>query len=559
MVNSEIPSNVDVPSSRVLLIESGANASRSIQKLLTQFGFSVRACSDSKAAIGHALSFKPQVVVAADGMPAISGTELARLFKSLPDLAVIPFILVTDEPASHAGRSDVGARRADDLVFRPALESVLIFTVSRWTQAPRPRFTPRIDPYPRSLGQVRGLIHTISLVEALYCLISSQVSGYLFCRLERRQIHIGIDNGRVVDVRTNYDREDTFGRFLVKILRITPADLRRAQAAYPVPDTLKHQIYVDLGILTPDDLGDALRQFHATKLLSVFKKTWDGGFFEFRPCTISSDVPEKSNLKLCDFLKFGLKRHVAVRWALRDMEREARERMLKLRQTRRFDRVSKLLELDGASTDMLRRLEGRTLRELRHEPTYDHTDAVHLVFLMLVTGAMRLGPRDDAQDGAALADIPGDDAVLLPLEAETEADLRYLTELQHGQKCFHDNKFERASHHLRAAMDLNRHSSEAMALMAWIVFCGGRPGLPAVQEAKDLLKESLSLNDRNDRAHYFLGLIFKSEHKYSLAATHFRMAYALNPLNEDAEIQIRQSLDRLQKDGGEDAGSDSSA
>ncbi len=559
MLSSEIPVADVGEEARVLLVESGASSARAIQGMLVKAGYLVRVCSDSKAAIGHALSFKPHVVLAADAIPAISGTELARLFKSLPDLAVIPFILLTDQPAALAGRSEVGARRADDYVFRPALAETLLPTVGRWVQAPRPRFSPRIDPYPRNLGQVRGLIHTVSLVEALYCLINSRVPGYLFCRLERRQIHIGVDGGRVVDVRTNYDREDTFGRFLVKILRITPADVRRAQAAYPTPDALKHQIYADLGILTPEDLGDALRQFFAAKLLTIFKRNWDGGFFEFRPCTISSDVPRTANLKICDFLKFGLKRNAAVRWALRDMEREARERLLRLRRTPRFERVSKLLELDGAAVDMLGRTEGKTLRELRHEPMYDHVDAIHLVFLMLVTGAMRLGPRAVEPGGEALADIHDDEVVSLPLETETEADLQYLTELQNGQKCFHDGDYERASFHLRAAMDLNRRSAEAMALMAWIVFRGGRPSLPAVQEAKDLLKESLTLNDRNDRAHYYLGLIFKSEHKYSLAATHLRMAYALNPLNEDAESHIRTKRDKLNPDGGEDTGTDPSA
>ncbi|MCL4233576.1 MAG: hypothetical protein KJ042_03550 [Deltaproteobacteria bacterium] len=552
MVNSEIPNDDLVPAPRILLIESGAAASRAAQELLTAAGYTVRACSDSKAAIGHALSFKPHLVLASDAMPAISGTELARLFKSLTDLAVIPFLLLTDEVAALAGRSDVGARRADDLVYRPALAETLVPIAGRWVQAPKPRYTPRIDPYPRNLGQVRGLIHTVSLVEALYCLINSRVSGYLFCRLERRQIHIGVDGGRVVDVRTNYDREDTFGRFLMKVLRITSADLRRAQAAYPIPDSLKHHIYVDLGILTPEDLGDALRQFHVTKMLTVFERKWDGGFFEFRPSTIPADVPESANLKICDFLKFGLKRNVAVRWALRDMEKDARERMLRLSRTRRFDRVAKAMELDNASIEMLGRLDGRTLRELRHEPMYDPADAVHLVFLMLVTGAMRLGPGKGDLASTALADVPEDDVGSLPLEAETEADLRYLTELQNGQKCFHDGRFDQASVHLRAAMELNRRSSDAMALMAWIVFRAGQPSLPAVQEAKDLLKESLTLNDRNDRAHYYLGLIFQSEHKYSLAATHLRMAYALNPLNEDAETHVRTKREKRKLDGGDE-------
>ena len=90
-----LPSAVAKQLTRILVVEDNPDAATGIDKLLSTCGFEVKIAHDGKAGISLARSFRPEVVLLDIGLPGMSGYEVVRAFRELPELHGLRLIAVS--------------------------------------------------------------------------------------------------------------------------------------------------------------------------------------------------------------------------------------------------------------------------------------------------------------------------------------------------------------------------------------------------------------------------------------------------------------------------------
>jgi len=100
--------------------------------------------------------------------------------------------------------------------------------------------------------------------------------------LRKRQIQktLWIDGGAPVECGSNL-RHETLGQFLVSRERITNAEFKDCLAEAAARERRIGDVLLERGLLTPGELGEALRQNLAYKVLECF--TWSEGEFRVEP------------------------------------------------------------------------------------------------------------------------------------------------------------------------------------------------------------------------------------------------------------------------------------
>lgn len=123
----------------------------------------------------------------------------------------------------------------------------------------------------------------------------------------------------------------------------------------------------------------------------------------------------------------------------------------------------------------------------------------------------------------------------LPTDVETIFQAEGL--FKRGQTLIRRGKAAAAEAPLREAVSLNKGEAEFWAYFGFAVFAAH--GSDKRKEALDAINKALSMNDKMDSAHEFLGRIARIEGRIMDAEQELKKALQLNPKNEDAGRELR--------------------
>ncbi len=100
---------------RVLVVEDDEDIAQALQRSLRMEGYEVNSVADGGAALEHARSFAPDLVILDLGLPGIDGLDVARTLRADDD---IPILILTARDAleSRVEGLDAGA---DDYLVKP--------------------------------------------------------------------------------------------------------------------------------------------------------------------------------------------------------------------------------------------------------------------------------------------------------------------------------------------------------------------------------------------------------------------------------------------------------
>jgi CheY-like chemotaxis protein len=91
---------VEEPSGvKILIVEDDADSGEALMHLLADFGHEVKLVMKPRLADVAAREFRPDVAIVDIGMPGMSGYELVRVLRALPQLSACRYLAVT----AHAG------------------------------------------------------------------------------------------------------------------------------------------------------------------------------------------------------------------------------------------------------------------------------------------------------------------------------------------------------------------------------------------------------------------------------------------------------------------------
>jgi len=100
---------------RVLVVEDDEDIAQALQRSLRMEGYEVNAVGDGNAALEHARSFAPDLVILDLGLPGIDGLDVARALRADDD---IPILILTARDALEARVEGLDAG-ADDYLVKP--------------------------------------------------------------------------------------------------------------------------------------------------------------------------------------------------------------------------------------------------------------------------------------------------------------------------------------------------------------------------------------------------------------------------------------------------------
>jgi CheY-like chemotaxis protein len=539
----------------ILLITEDPALAESISALLAGPGYRTDVCPRAKDAVAEVSAHRPDLIICDDKIPTITGRELARLFKSHEELSLIPFLLLTAHLPSVTELEKAGLRvLADDIVHLPLDEPKFLETVAYWLALEEPprtlaeRMTGPLSGVDRpqdALPWNRGRSSCATIGRLLYRLYKDRSSGVLRLKGERRMLHALIHEGNLVDVKSNYIRDDTLGRFLLDLKRITPKANELSLKTALQENISQGQVLVRMELLDDAELDFYTAQQKIAKMTNLFEMGWNESVFEFHRETIAPNSFTMKPAPLARILTEGLFQIAEIE-ELQRIISEHRKESLPIRLDERFAEVAADLDLDEDTRDLAGGLAGVTVNQvMTREPEEEAARHLRLAFLLIITEATYFD-ESKARRAAGEAD-EARSAGSWNVEAYQQA-------LTKARTFFNRDDFKNARPHLFEALKHNPESSPAMAMLAWTNHQLGKDNLAATYEAKEMLKKALSLDDTNDLALLYLGRIFKLEGKDSLAKSYFRRAGEVNPANDEARHEVKLLQIKQRKSRGQDTG-----
>lgn len=550
-----------IMATRVLTIGPNGGLTKEVGRILADENLVVQTCHDAKMALAVTLDWEPNVVICAADMPVLSGADLARLFKSHESLKRVPFLILTDRMPPQGDLERAGFRAlADDFIQFPVSRDALLEQVRKWASDDgRPlSLHQRLDgPFAqRSAARQakpwnKGRVSPASMARLLLHLIRHGETGLLRLKGERRQLKLLIQSGAVVEIKSNYLRDTTLGRFLVQLEKITPREndaSRRLSEEKSVP---QGQALVMMNVLEPNELEYYLTQQNIQKILHTFTDVWRGAAFHFTSERLGRQRFSLDPIPLLDTLRRGILEIADAEELYKTIQRFGKENCV-MHLVPDHREVINELRLDAGSLGTLGALDNTSIQALKRIDTDHFESYLRLAFLLLTAKALVFGevlPEPEPVSvsvGEVIGEGNGDRFPTWNLDD-------YQTSLMEGRTFFNRGDFRGAQHFVRRALEMNPESSEAMGLVAWCMYeLSGRQNITVTYEAKELLKKAISLDDDNDEAYLLLGRIFKAEGKDNLSHTHFKRANEINPANEEArrEGKLLQVKRRRARDLG---------
>jgi len=282
---------------RILIIDDDRDLSSFLDQALTAAGFEVETADRGTIGIRKLLTEKFDLALVDINMPEISGPNICRALRKHDDTRDLPVVMVTATPYTPeqiaAAREDYGV---DEFLFKPFtgadLQGLLERVFSPEREARRAAKKEQISAY------------TIPL--QLQQLYREKATGlWHLTRGDAKKV-IYIKKGYPVFARSNMLNE-CLGRMLVKEGVITQIDCDQSVDLSKQSGRLQGTVLIEMGLLTPRELQDALVRQVTNKLLSTF--AWRNGSCQFVPCPDFKKSVTQIKLTPAALIMEGIERH----------------------------------------------------------------------------------------------------------------------------------------------------------------------------------------------------------------------------------------------------------
>ncbi len=569
---------------KILLIERSVDTAKKIDDFLSEMGYKISVCSQDDLALEFVRDTLPNLIIVNEKQTLISGHDLVEQIKREKRFAKIPVVMMSSK------KPNGNRLMADSYIKLPPEPTKLYNAVSHWLESGvkvevqsdvnekgRHESTSKNNASASNHSARRTVINPVNLGKIFHYLLSKSGTGQLRFISDRKRMKISVQNGVVIDVKTNYIQTGSLGRFLIREGKITSAENDSTRRRAEDLGKRQGELLIQLGIVTRAELEVAVRKQKSQKLLSLFTEHWEDGEFDFKEGLLDEidDIP--LSLPIAEFLVMAVFNHLSHKKAYNSLLRNKKV-SVEIYPSADFDEVAERLGLRKNHLKLMELIEGKTLRDLKLDEGERFKDIVLLTFLLATSQGVSFGtkpvrkPKKEPEvkreikktPKAPPPETPDIKPTSPPRQVSTEEHPpapEFLTEdvltfsdeffetYEKGRELFDEADYAQAQPILETALELNPRSSDVLAMLAWIKYSNGGTGVR--DEARDMLKKSLLIDDLNDIAHLMIGQIYKEENRITQAAHHYKTAFRLNPMNEDAkaefdklEIKLRSQKDR---------------
>lgn len=257
---------------KIMVIDDDQSLRSYLHEALTGAGYQVETVDRGAVGLQRLLSENFQVVLIDINMPEISGPAVCsalRKHEKTRDLKVVMITSMFHSPAQiEQAKADYGP---DEFLLKPFTDSDLHSLLARLLGNEQQRQKEQ------AYGQVNPLENT-SVPQLLHDLYGKKMTGLLHLQHGDAKKIVYIKDGYPIFVRSNVLNE-CLGRMLVLDGQMTQVDCDASVERSKESGRLQGTVLIEMGLLTPQDLHDALLRQVTEKLLSTFK--WQEGTWQF--------------------------------------------------------------------------------------------------------------------------------------------------------------------------------------------------------------------------------------------------------------------------------------
>ncbi len=256
----------------ILVVDDDPNIRRFLSESLRLHGYEVHSFEDAESALAELDKHDFSLALLDILLPGTNGLQLCRKLRGMAKTSELPIIMMTAfyKQADHIrdAREQYGAT---DYLLKPFPLKTLHETIAALIGAPATTAsTDRLS--------IEGNLSETSFPRILHNLYSLRATGLLHLENQALKKVVYIRNGYPIFVRSNLVRE-FLGQRLVQTGLLNESSLAESLETAKQRNQRHGMALIEMGLLTPHQLNDALKNQMLDKLLDIF--SWPEGNYRF--------------------------------------------------------------------------------------------------------------------------------------------------------------------------------------------------------------------------------------------------------------------------------------
>jgi len=286
----------------ILIVDDDPNIRRFLSESLRLHGYEVHSFEDAEAVLLELDNHKFDLALLDILLPGTNGLQLCRKLRSLPKTKDLPVIMMTAfyKQTDHIrdAREQYGAT---DYMLKPFPLKTLHEKIDALIGVP----TTTTDSERLSIN---GTLSDTGLPRILHNLYSLRATGLLHLEHNNVKKVVYIRNGYPIFVRSNLVRE-FLGQMLVRTGHLNDEELQQSLEIAKEKGQRHGVALIEMGLITPHQLNDVLRNQVLEKLLDTF--AWADGSYRFMQAREFKQGITTIDLSPANLILQGLRDHAS--------------------------------------------------------------------------------------------------------------------------------------------------------------------------------------------------------------------------------------------------------
>ena len=284
----------------ILVVDDDPNIRRFLSESLRLHGYEVHSFEDAETALEDLDKHDFSLALLDILLPGTNGLQLCRKLRGIPKTSKLPIIMMTAfyKQADHIqeAREQYGAT---DYLLKPFPLKTLHEKIDALLGAPTTASeTGRLS--------IEGNLSETAFARILHNLYSLRATGLLHLENNNLKKVVYIRNGYPIFVRSNLVRE-FLGQMLVRTGLLSDEVLAESLEASKQSKQRHGSALIEMGLLEPHQLNDALRTQVLDKLLDIF--SWPEGKYRFVQAREFKQGVTSIDLSPANLILQGLREH----------------------------------------------------------------------------------------------------------------------------------------------------------------------------------------------------------------------------------------------------------
>ena len=375
----------------ILVVDDDPNIRRFLSESLRLQGYEVHSFEDAETALEDLDKHDFSLALLDILLPGTNGLQLCRKLRGIPKTSKLPIIMMTAfyKQADHIqdAREQYGAT---DYLLKPFPLKTLHEKIDALLGAPTTASeTGRLS--------IEGNLSETAFARILHNLYSLRATGLLHLENNNLKKVVYIRNGYPIFVRSNLVRE-FLGQMLVRTGLLSDEVLAESLEASKQSNQRHGTALIEMGLLEPHQLNDALRTQVLDKLLDIF--SWPEGKYRFVQAREFKQGVTSIDLSPANLILQGLRDHANRDQVLKILEPHFEHYLQQAESPLyRFQDI----QLSVNEQRILASCQGNeTLSEVLKRHLLSRKEAEPLLAALLTTGILvaRMEPKEAKEDVA---------------------------------------------------------------------------------------------------------------------------------------------------------------